>query len=53
VPEKTQAVAMARQETAWRVGVRSTSMQVNGASVISVRLVGALLALAVAAVPEP
>jgi len=50
VPDKTQGVAMAQQETARRVGVRSTSMQVNGASVISVRLVGALLALAVAAV---
>ena len=41
---------MAQQETARRVRARDASMGVNVAPVISVRLVGALLALAVAAV---
>ena len=41
---------MAQQETARRVRARDASMGVNAAPVISVRLVGALLALAVAAV---
>lgn len=41
---------MAQQETAWRVRARDASTGVTVAPVISVRLVGALLALAVAAV---
>ena len=41
---------MARQETARRVGMRGEGVRVNAASIISIRLVGALLALAVAAV---
>ena len=41
---------MAQQETARRVRARDASMGVNVAPLISVRLVGALLALAVAAV---
>jgi hypothetical protein len=41
---------MAQQETARRVGARDASMGVSAAPVISVRMVGALLALAVAAV---
>lgn len=50
VPDEMQGVAMAQQETARRAGVRSESMRADAASVISVRLVGALLALAIAAV---
>ena len=41
---------MAQQETAWRVRARDASTGVTVAPVISARLVGALLALAVAAV---
>ena len=41
---------MAQQETAWRVRARDASTGVTVAPVISVRLVGALLALAVTAV---
>ena len=41
---------MAQQETARRVRARDASMGVSAAPVISVRMVGALLALAVAAV---
>jgi hypothetical protein len=41
---------MAQQETAQRVRARDASMGVSAAPVISVRMVGALLALAVAAV---
>jgi hypothetical protein len=41
---------MAQQETAWRVRARDASTGVTVAPVISVRLAGALLALAVAAV---
>jgi hypothetical protein len=41
---------MAQQETARRVRARDVSMGVSAAPVISVRMAGALLALAVAAV---